>query len=240
MLTSRTKRIILGLIIGLLVLAATLWWLSSVPPRWYQPPDAHDAEANELAALVEHRLAEEMHRIRDDNAPWQLRIREEQINAWLATRMSRWLEHEHGMEWPSQLGTPQVRFDRETISIALPAEFEQLDDKKGVRARAITLTLTPYLDESEIRFKLIGIRIGRLPSPGDPMDHVARLVDIRGGEGGDDLAHFFVQLVTGQIGVAPVIKLVDRRQVRLSALHLDRGVMDVSAVTERAQLPEPE
>jgi hypothetical protein len=235
--TTRTRRIILGIMLALIALAASLWWLSSTPPRWYQPPDTHDAEAGELAALVEHRLAEEVHKIRDDESPWRLRIREEQVNAWLATRLHRWLEYEQGVQWPAQLGPPQVRFDADTISVALLVPAAASDGSRGIgggRPRIVTVTLTPYLHEDEIRFTLTGLRIGRLAAPGDPMKHATRLIDLHSGKptnSGDELSQFIARLLQGEAGIAPWVNLVDHRRVELQQLELRRGFMDISAIT---------
>jgi hypothetical protein len=231
-LRSRTIRIVIGIVFVLLAVALALWWMAASPPRWYHPPDPHDAEANELAGLVEHRLAEEIHKIREDDSPWRLRIREEQINAWLATRMPKWLEHEQGMEWPAQLGTPQVRFDPDSISIALPMRPHREQDDADSRWRMITFTLIPQFHESEVRFILTALRIGRLATPGDPVEHLERLAEHRGWDAREDeLTAYLRQLLRGEAGLEPAIKLVDDRRVQLQKLHLQRGYIDISATT---------
>jgi len=231
---KRLIRMAVIVIAAIIAIAAVLWWLSWMPPRWYQPPDAHDADAGELAALVEHRLAEELHNIRDDGAPWQIRIRESHVNAWLATRMPRWLEHERGVEWPDRLGTPQVRFDPQRVSIAVPVRRSGSSTRDRSHGRTFTVTLEPTLDQSELRFALTGIRVGRLPVPGDPQAQLARFGPPAPDAGESDFAAYLRQLVHGAVGVDPTLTLVDDRQIIMTEVRVGRGVLDLTMLTTPA------
>lgn len=230
---SRIMRIALGFLAALCMLVGVLWWLTWTPPRWYQPPESHDTSANELGALVERRLAEEIHAIRETDTRWQLRIRDEQINAWLATRMPQWLEHERGMAWPSELGTPQVRFDQDRISMTVPVRLNQPSETNR-RRRPITLTVRPHLRGDALHVTLTDIRIGRLPLPGDPMNHVAKQAGdrLRDAEtDGEELMKWIMRLMTGKDRLTPTVELIDSRRVTVESIRIRRGTLDVTAVT---------
>jgi hypothetical protein len=220
------------------------WLLSYLPPSWYQPPTAGEEHANELAAAVELRLAEELHKIRQEEPVWAVRIREEQINAWLATRMPKWLEHERGVRWPAVLGSPQVRLEDGRMSVAVPIAVVAAEGEPAVlgdlAGRIVTLVIQPYLEDGELRLTLSDIRIGRLPVPGDPIEKVRKAVGDRLDDRVDgDVVRLLVELLLGETGIEPVARLVDNRQVIVREIYLRRGVMDVRAETLSAAEPQP-
>ena len=109
-LMARLRRVVLALILLVAFLGVFAYFLMRTAPDWYQPPSADDPEIADLAATVEYRIVEELQRIRDttDPKPWTVRVREEQVNAWLVARLPEWLMHEHGESWPDDLRAPQI------------------------------------------------------------------------------------------------------------------------------------
>lgn len=114
-------RLLLALV-GLTIVAIVVVVLvaSSRSPAWYAPPPPDDPDATALAELVEHRLVEEVQRIRPEEERWTLRVTEEQVNAWLATRLPRWIDGRPELAWPEGLGVPQVSIGADGVQLAAP------------------------------------------------------------------------------------------------------------------------
>src|SRR6185503_12670556 len=118
----RVGRLLIVLFLLAVIAGLVLWRLTWTAPRWWAPPNPRNAQVAALADHVELRLIEEAQRIRPVEEPWTIRIRQEQVNAWLSAKLPQWIEHlrrDEQLEWPQQLGTPQVKFDRDGISLGL-------------------------------------------------------------------------------------------------------------------------
>jgi hypothetical protein len=205
--------------------AAALWQMSRVPPAWYRPPPRHDPKVAEFANQVEYRLVQEAQKIREpDHDVWTLRVREEQINAWLATRLQAWLEHE-GQRWPDQLGTPQTSIGREAISLALPLIG-------AARTRYVTAKITPVIENGELRLELHRVALGRVSLPGEPLANLLAAIADAAPQA-MELSHVntAVDWLRRREGIDPVIELADDRRLRILDLQLDDGWIDITAQT---------
>ncbi len=213
------RRTILNALAGtaaaLILLICVCWWLASLAPTWYAPPDASDKAIQTLGATAEYRLLEEFQKIRPAEEVWRLRIPEEAINAWLATRLPAWLEG-RGATWPEDLGTPQVRITPSGIVLAAPSV--------ALGGRMATLRISPEIHEDQLHCNM-NWGVGRLPLE-FPLSFAGSMISL------DEVARigFLAQLTNGEAMPAEV-PLVDRRVVSLHDLQLDASAAILQAST---------
>lgn len=230
----KTRRLILlgacALVVGG---AIAVWQMTRIAPAWYAPPPVADPAIIELADRVEYRLVQEAQQIRpDENPPWTLRIREEQINAWLAARLRKWIEREQDGEWPEHLGVPQVQLSKQGISIAVPIQSDSSQ-------RIIVARIHPAILSGRLTLELDQVAIGRLTIPGAPLSYLSQAILDPGTTDADhaeqsDWPTQVLRLLDGSESIEPILTLSDGRRVQLLDVHCDEGVIDLTART----LPE--
>jgi hypothetical protein len=84
-------------------------------PAWWMPISRQDAAATERGAQLEQSIVAEFTRVRSDAPEWSLRIRDQDANEWLATRLPQWLES-RGVTSP---GPVQARFGQGWIRVGV-------------------------------------------------------------------------------------------------------------------------
>jgi hypothetical protein len=216
----------IALFVIAVVCAATLWWATQSAPGWYEPPDPADAEVAELADLVEFRVTEEAFKIRPEDEPWTLRVREEQINAWLAARLPVWFTDQTEEPWPDEIGTAQVHLVPTGVALALPigpAEYR----------RVVVATVVPSIHRDGLRLQLRELSVGRIAVPGDPVQGLLDFVGEQVPQEDQGMWMGVVDLITGKRSIPPVLELSDGRQVELTSLECLRGAVDLTSTTGR-------
>lgn len=213
-----------------------LWRLSRATPGWYRPPNASDPQVAAFSEEVEFKLVQHVQEIRPAEEAWALRIREEQVNAWLAARLPQWLANDPTLVWPEELRTPQVRITSGGISLAVPVV-------RGDTTRFVTATFEPQVQQDErMLVNLDSVSLGQLMLPGDPATYAADLMarvlaavrtnpDPRMAE----TARQVLQAVMDREPVEPEFKLADGRRVRVKNVVFGEGFVDVTAVTLPAE-----
>ena len=222
------RLIVLVILAGAVAISAGLWWMSWMAPGWWVAPDPFDDRLINLAGLVEKRLAQEIYRKRDAGASWTIRLREQQLNAWLATRLRPWVAH-HGsdgdepIDWPPAVGPPQVRLSEEGLSVAV-------EMATGGRSRFVEAQATPSMSGSGLHLNLKGTRLGRVPVPREPVGQMLRLLATV--TPAAFLEHpvlkHLVQIANGREPIDPTFTLADRRRVRLTAIRCGEGFLDLT------------
>ena len=228
----------------LLITASSLVRLS---PSWWRHYTL-DTGLKDHAARVENAAISHLYRARpadpaltDDGAPWRsapwsIALREEDASAWLTARLPDWLEGDAGKiaEWPEGLGQPQVRFENGRPRVGAALRFEQGD-------RVISAAITPeFHDDGSLWLRTDWIHIGRLPLPAGPMlTHADRAIaDEMPEELADEIARDaeragFFEILRGEAPLVrePVLRLDDGRAVRLLALRLTDGRIEIDCQT---------
>lgn len=232
MLKVRVKRLLAVLCVLVLVGIAALWGLTRMTPHWYEPPNPTDEKVLELADRVEFRLLEEFQKIRPDPEPWKLRVRENQLNAWLATKLQDWIAHKENLIWPEDLDMPQIRFEPDGISLAVAVE--SLGPSKIIVTR-----MMPRFEGGELLVTVNRFSLGRLNIPGKPVERIAGLIDeyASSAEIDDPVAFLFLRMLRGDEHIDPVLNLADSRRVRLTNLELENGSIILTAKTLAAIQP---
>ena len=196
--SSRVMLVILAVVIGF---TATILVLARSSPAWFDLPERDDQDAAALGEQVEFRLAEEFQLIRPEDQTWRLRIRDRDVNAWLATRLIPWLQHERNVKWPEDWSRPQVRFSPAGIRIASRMRGGWASD------RVLSIGVRPELRDGALRLTPGFIQLGRMPVPfaQTRMDDVLRQ-SIDRAEGG---LQPLLDVAMGQDALEAVIPLVD-------------------------------
>ena len=180
-----------------------------------------------LGEQVEFRLAEELQKIRPADQIWRLRITDQAINAWLATRLGPWLSHQPSVQWPDRLSLPQVQFSRRGIDVGI-----RVGSLLGAD-RVVVLRFHPVIQEGNIDLQPGGVSMGQLPIPlgRSFMESIIRkqLPTMEGSAGE------LVAAALGETTMEALIPLVDTRRVQVDALGLERGAI----VLEARTLPAP-
>ncbi len=213
------QQALLGSTIALLLLAAIAWWLAGLTPRWYHPVDPNDTAGTALGETAEYRLVEEFQRIRPQEEVWRLRIPEDAINAWLATRLPQWLSGQ-GVQWPVDLSPPQVHITPAGIEVAIASD--------AFGSRIGRFRVYPIITGDQLGIASPTLRVGRLPVPLPAswirptlQDALAQTEDLT----------FLATLLEGD-PIDAEVPLVDDRHVRLRAITLESGACVLQASTE--------
>ena len=220
------RSVLLGAITTLVAGATVLWWVAQLPPSWWSPAEAADPNVQALAEQVEYRLIEEAHKARPQDTPWRLRLTEEQLNAWLAARLRQWIAHEHDLDWPEGLGTPQVRF--EPAGVVIGAALSGNGRPKYLAARIV-----PAFDERGVTLGVVRLWHGRLPVPGDPVSIIREALaeHAPGGFRKDPEVRRWLGILESTEAIDPVVTLADGRRVRLGGITPGDGWVILEGMT---------
>lgn len=184
-------------------------------PEWFAPPAATESRG-ERAWQVEQRFAEEFTKIRRDEPLWGLRIREADLNVWLADRLKPWVEHRG--RWPEQLGDVQVRLSPDAV--VLGVELLDLDTVAFLEGVPVAG------EDGSISLEWTAAGLGRLRIPWP--DRRVRSA-ILGRIGGGELAGFDA-LLDG-VAVPGEIPLPDGRVVSVLGGEIGDGEAVLELVT---------
>ncbi len=150
---------------------------------------------------------------------WEIRFTAEEINGWLAVDLKK----NHPNALPPTLKDPRVGITPTEMTAACRYE-------NGNTASVVSLTIHPYLAENNVvALRIIGARAGLLPLPLERVlqgiSQAAREMRFRlewRRSGGDPVA--MVSLSTEDD---------DKQMVRIEAIRLGEGEIDVSGTTQR-------
>ena len=219
--------------------------LAQEPPSWWRVIDAKDPALAAKAQLIENGAATQLTKIRaagDGQAlgpPWTIALKAEDANAWLATRLGRWLESQGDakVRWPKELGQVQVAFDDGMVTLA--ASVHAGGAKSGSQAQVLSASLRPELrPDGSLWMPAQSVGLGRLALPaawmlspaGDAKMNVAEVPEsIRELPQTKDL----LKVMTGEIAAmrTATVKIGDGRRVRLLKLESRGGVLLITCQT---------
>ncbi len=210
----------LAVVVLVTAAAVVVWRMSWLEPTWWAPPDASDPRVAEAAQQIEYSLIEQAHMVRPDDETWSIRIHDRHVNAWLASRLGAWLEHDQALDWPSGFGRPQIRSEPGWVTLAI-----ELDGDERRRFVAVRLILT--IAAGELRVTVDRVSLGRLTIPGKPVGNVAGWLN-EAAPGGF-LENPEVQAATGWLlqgrAIDPTVRLADGRAVRLVGIRFEEGAV---------------
>ena len=214
------NRLLIALGVLLVLLAVLVFW----PQRWFDPKAGDGTARAQLGEQVEFRLVEELQKIRPIGEFWQLRITDEAINAWLATRLRPWMNHQDAA-WPEGISVPQIHFARSGIDVGVA-----IDGIAG--GFPLILGFRPRLEEGRFRLQPGWVRIGQLPIPfaRRSLDsHLENLIPRL-----DRPVSDLVSALLDDAALEAVLPLVDGRSVEISGFRLYSGSIILQASTKPA------
>jgi len=202
----RLRRAVLWIIACAAVLGGTAWLLSVAnPSRWIDPRIiAEDEESDRRSRELEQNLPAAISRIRPVGEPWIMRIRDVDINAWIALRMPKWQQHDPSLAWPIEGATAQVEFGEGCVTIRIAAH-----------QRIWSGTFTPTVEAGSIHLDPGWGAVGMLPVPGGA-SLASRLME------GD---------AAKNLSLPSIFKLGDGRQVEVRRIDLVGGAVEIECVT---------
>ncbi len=226
--------IVLAVALG--VLALVIFRLSLQQPAWWVPLDPSGERVRDTAERVENIVTSELHRadragVRADDGSWaseawHLTLTSEQASSWLSVRLPRWLENQtERFHWPEEIRSVQVDFAPGSLRVGAHLLL-------GDRERTIWGELIPTTDDDgALRVRCRWLHIGRLPVPAAlVLDHPEWL--------GEDHARVdelrrVLDVLSGREPLVrePVIDLSDGRRVRIVAIELGGGTLNLTLRT---------
>ena len=155
--TARIVKICAAATVLLIAIATTAYLLSMRAPSWWVDPLAlaHDPLSAAKGSELEQQLAAAISKIRPSAEPWAIRIRDTDINTWIAARLPQWKAHDPALAWPMDGAAVQVRFDEQIVTIAIAAEDRVWSASCSVAVVPEAVAIMPE-----------GGAIGLLPLPG--------------------------------------------------------------------------
>jgi hypothetical protein len=209
-----------------LIAALTVSWMSRMAPSWYAPPDANSVSVATVADDFEYDVVERVQRHRSPrDSDWSASISEQQINAWLANRLPKWIAHDSELRWPASLGMPQVKIEPNGISVAVPVGQNT--------PRTVVARFLPTLKDGKMYLRVDHVAVGRISMPGEPLANLVKAIDDVSPETlNDPSLKQAIGLLSGEQAIEPSLQLEDGRRIRVTRLQLSFRKIDVSAVTE--------
>lgn len=210
------------------------WWLTSQAPSWWHaatPPIS--ARATERAELLERGVSSALYRLPEQDGPWTVEVHAEDVSAWLAQRLPRWLDN-RGLQWPRAVSFPRVWFAHGMVMAGVT-----ITPAPGAAPRVVAVTFTPAMsDRAELSAQAVEVQIGRLAIPASRA--LARLGPwLPEGLPADQTVQWVAQVVEGKRPMVSRlhVRLDDGRLVRLTGFELIDGAIRLTCVSEPAPPP---
>ena len=115
-------------------------------------------DAVRRAELLEQGIAAQVRKVRPDDAPWAISIEVDDVNAWLSTRLPKWIAHDTALKDLEDATRLVLSANREGVGVVSP-----------LGPFAISVVLQPSVNDARAlrRLQLQGVHaaVGRLPLP---------------------------------------------------------------------------
>ncbi len=151
------RRLVLAIaVLGVAILVPLV--LVAIPPSGWSPVPSDPVAAESRGEALERFLSAEFSKVRTDDAPWAIRLREDDVNAWIATRLPKWEANAGNPPPPAS----EVRFRDGALHLRVVADSDAFSPVlEAMLSPAVTAG--PAGDRLEPRVR--GVSAGRLPLP---------------------------------------------------------------------------
>lgn len=198
------------------------WWMLSSEPSYWQPVDANDTRVRERAARVESEVSKQTTEVRPPEDRWSLVLTEEEINAWLAARLPRWLANQ-GVDDELIHAVPHAMAEITADDVELAAEVHY-----GGLDQIVRFVYRPVASANgePARLELQGLYAGRVPIPLDTVvEQLKQRLDPDDRPDADQIRDLLRS-------VPLTLRLADRRTVKIVGVELSEGLATLTCVTE--------
>ena len=216
-----------------LVAVGVIWYLTTLPPSWYQPLAGDDPVVKRAGELGEMQLVEAFQLIREPNELWRIRIDEAVVNAWIAARLPDWMEGQFEARFPESVNQPQLNFVPDEIQLA--TWFGNTDSPSCVVAG-----FEPEVRDGELFLRVSSVGLGRISIPGDPMARVIQYLRsaIPEAELDQEMADQAIATMQGQQGFSSMVPLFDGRHVLIRDVVVEDGSLLLTAETQISEVSD--
>ena len=203
---GRVARVSMALFAALALLVATGWILATLAPANWIEADLLRADPQSASAArdLEQNLAAAIARVRPKDSAWAIRIQENDINAWIVTRLPLWLEHDPSLAWPMDGVEPQLHFSAGSATLSV-----------AVAGRVYSGTFTAVVSRGAIQLTPGWGAIGRLPIP----------------DGAWIATRYLRGAAATTLSVGSIFKLGDGRQVEIRQVDFVEGAIEIEFIT---------
>jgi hypothetical protein len=151
------RRLVLAIaVLGVAILVPLV--LVSIPPSGWSPVPADPAAAEARGEALERFLSAEFSKVRTDDAPWAIRLREDDVNAWIATRLPKWEANAGNPPPPAA----EVRFRAGGVSLRIALAGFGVDP---VLEAGLAPAVIDGPGGTALTLRLKSVSLGRLPLP---------------------------------------------------------------------------
>jgi hypothetical protein len=167
------KWLLAGLGLAGITFLVVSWLLFQHVPSWYRPLEVPPDQVQHVQADLIRTTDTLNERMVRANAPFEFQISQDQVNAWLAAREEIW---PLSREWlPKGLTDPFITIEPEALRVAASVQW-------GSVQTVISAQIAVSADEEQIHVRLVEVRGGSLPVPGDWIER--QLVRFQQAQGG--------------------------------------------------------
>ena len=213
--------IVLGIVCG------WLWWAVESDPVWWQPPDPTSQAVADLGHGTEQFVLEQIHKPREVDDRWRIRLLNDQMNAWLAVNLPAWFSHETGDDWPEEVSFPTVSAEESGFNLGF-----RVPEKFGDRVIGLQVLPSIVEEDGRLKLELTKASLGRAPLPAPRM--ILDLIRERFKDEIDDQAlDVIAGIVFGDETLDPQLELTDGRLVELINIELEEDALVLTCRTLR-------
>jgi hypothetical protein len=152
------RRVRLAIVAILVLIPLSLFLLVAIPPSGWSPVPADPAAAEVRGEALERFLSAEFSRVRPDDAPWAIRLREDDVNAWIATRLPKWEANAGNPPPPAA----EVRFRAGEVRLRIALAGFGVDP---VLEAGVAPAVVDGPGGAALALRLRSLSLGRLPLP---------------------------------------------------------------------------
>jgi len=222
------------LLLILLAIGVAAWRAVSLAQRtpawWAQSDPGNTDDAHRRARLLEQGLTTALHERRAPDDPWSVRMRDEDVNAWLAHRLGPWLEN-RALGVPDAFEPPCIRVADGRVTVGIPSPDPRVEGIFSIEFTPATSADGRLIAEDR------AFAMGELPLP-NPGALGSLSDELRRAARGTPIEPFMGALLDTGAALPSEITLSDQRRVRLRGVKLDKnGLIDLTLVTSRRADP---
>ncbi|MEM7227691.1 MAG: hypothetical protein AAF432_02645 [Planctomycetota bacterium] len=218
MIKRLIRTAIVTIVLAVVLIGAWAWWQRGQPPKWYNPPSPSDPVVQAQAEDVEMAVAQMITKVREPEERWGMRLTEDHVNTWLATRLHDWVDNQVDLDWPAKLQMVQMQLQPDEITVAV-AFGETLDD-----AQVVAFAVTPDARDGEMFTTLVSASIGRIEFSGGSLDAMIKRLEKLNTSW--DIMQI-LPFAQGERAIPIALDLSDDRRVTIEEVRCKEGVMDL-------------